>query len=89
MITVGEFFVTPIGLSLVTKVAPARLVGMMMGFWFLAMFFGNYLAGYIGMYYETMPREVYFLLLMGLGVAVGGSIFILQRPLKNAIGHDV
>jgi POT family proton-dependent oligopeptide transporter len=86
--TVGELYLSPIGLSLVTKVAPARLVGMLMGMWFLSSFFGNFLSGYIGTYYEKMSRDSFFLLLTVLGIAAGAAIFALRTPLKNAVGHD-
>lgn len=89
MYTIGELYLSPVGLSLVTKVAPPRLVGMLMGMWFLSSFFGNYLSGYIGMFYETMSKESFFMLLTGLSVAAGAAIFALQKPLKNAIGHNV
>jgi POT family proton-dependent oligopeptide transporter len=87
--TLGELYLSPIGLSLVTKVAPARLVSMLMGMWFLSSFFGNYLSGYIGTYYEKMSHESFFLLLTILGVATGAAIFALQSPLKKAVGEDV
>jgi len=87
--TLGELYLSPIGLSLVTKVAPKRLVGMLMGMWFLSSFFGNYLAGYIGMYYERMPKDAFFLILAALGGAAGISIFAVRKPLKNAIGHSI
>src|SRR6266496_5629656 len=44
----GELCVSPVGLSTVTKVSPARMVGLMMGVWFLALSIGNYLAGIMG-----------------------------------------
>ncbi len=87
--TIGEIYLSPIGLSLVTKVAPARLVGMLMGMWFLSSFFGNYLSGYLGTYYEKMPREAFFLMLCVLGVGAGLAILALGRPLRNALGHKV
>lgn len=87
--TFGELYLSPIGLSLVTKVAPKHLVGMMMGMWFLSSFFGNYLSGYLGMYYETMPKGTFFMMLSILGLVAGAAMFALQKPLKNAIGHDV
>jgi POT family proton-dependent oligopeptide transporter len=87
--TLGELYLSPIGLSLVTKVAPARLVSMMMGMWFLSSFFGNYLSGYIGTYYEKMPKEAFFMLLTVLGVGAGAAIFALKSPLKKAIGDNV
>ena len=85
--TLGELYLSPIGLSLVTKVAPARLVSMMMGMWFLSSFFGNYLSGYLGTYYEKISRGAFFAMLALLGVAAGAAIFALGKPLKNAVGH--
>jgi dipeptide/tripeptide permease len=46
--TLGELYVSPIGLALVTKVAPARIVSMMMGLWLLSYAIGGFIAGYIG-----------------------------------------
>jgi len=89
VLTVGELYLSPVGLSLVTKVAPKRLVGMLMGMWFLSSFFGNYMAGWLGMYYEKMTVANFFLVMTGLGAIAGIAFFILQRPLKNAVGHDV
>jgi POT family proton-dependent oligopeptide transporter len=89
IITIGELYLSPIGLSFVTKVAPAKIVSMMMGVWFLANFFGNYLSGYLGTFWEKMPRESYFLLLTVLGVVAGGAIFILARPINKVVSrHD-
>jgi POT family proton-dependent oligopeptide transporter len=86
--TLGELYLSPIGLSLVTKVAPARLVSMLMGMWFLSSFFGNFLSGYLGTYYEKMSRESFFLMLAALGVAAGFAIFALSIPLRKAIGQN-
>jgi proton-dependent oligopeptide transporter, POT family len=86
--TLGELYLSPIGLSLVTKVAPAQVVSMMMGVWFLANFFGNYLTGYLGTFYEKMPRESFFSLLAALAVAAGVAILALSKPLKNAVGQN-
>ena len=86
--TLGEMYLSPIGLSLVVKVAPARLVSMLMGMWYMANFFGNFLSGYIGTFYEKMSRESFFLLLATLGIVSGIAIFALSKPLKDAVGHD-
>ena len=85
--TVGELYLSPIGLSLVTKVAPARLVSMLMGMWFLSSFFGNFLSGYLGTYYEKMSREAFFLMLAALGAVAGLAILALSVPLRKAIGQ--
>lgn len=45
--TIGELCLSPVGLSTVTKLAPARLVGVLMGGWFLATSIGNFLSGYL------------------------------------------
>jgi proton-dependent oligopeptide transporter, POT family len=46
--TLGELCLSPVGLSTVTKLSPARMVGLMMGVWFLSISFGNYIAGRLG-----------------------------------------
>jgi POT family proton-dependent oligopeptide transporter len=89
LLTVGELYLSPIGLSLVTKVAPARIVSMMMGMWFLSSFFGNILSGYIGVLYTRIPKDFFFGILLALGVGTGLAIWAFNRPLKRAIGHQV
>jgi POT family proton-dependent oligopeptide transporter len=86
LLTIGEIYLSPVGLSLVTKVAPPRVVSMMMGVWLGSSFFGNYLSGYIGTWYERLPREGFFLLLTGLGIAAGLAMLAFNRPLRRALG---
>ncbi|MBA2733610.1 MAG: peptide MFS transporter [Acidobacteria bacterium] len=50
---IGEMFLSPVGLSTVTKLAPAKLLGIMMGVWFLAAALGNKLAGFLGGFFKT------------------------------------
>ncbi len=85
VLTIGEIYLSPIGLSLVTKIAPVRIVSMMMGVWFLSSFFGNYLSGYLGTYWERMPRQNFFLLMFGLSFAAGLAFFALLKPLGKAV----
>ena len=47
-VTIGELCLSPIGLSIMTKLSPAKLQGVMMGMWFLASAYGQYVAGLIG-----------------------------------------
>jgi POT family proton-dependent oligopeptide transporter len=88
LLTVGELYLSPIGLSLVTKVSPARIVSMMMGMWFLSSFVGNYLSGYLGTYWEKMSKTSFFLMLAGLSFATGVAMIALMIPLKKAIGDE-
>ncbi|MBN1209196.1 MAG: peptide MFS transporter [Myxococcaceae bacterium] len=85
LLTIGELYLSPVGLSLVTKVAPVRIVSLMMGTWYLSSFFGNLLSGYIGQYYTTMSGEAFFFLLMVLGMGAGVAIWLFNKPLKNAM----
>jgi proton-dependent oligopeptide transporter, POT family len=85
MLTVGELYLSPVGLSLVTKVAPARVVSMMMGVWYLAMFLGNYMQGYIGTYWSKMPKATFFFMLTGLAFAASVAMLAVMVPLKKAL----
>ncbi len=87
--TIGELYLSPIGLSLVTKIAPRPILSMMMGVWFLSSFFGNYMSGFIGMFYTKMSSDGFFMLLAFLGVLTGMVFFVTRRPLERAIGKDV
>jgi dipeptide/tripeptide permease len=88
LLTVGELYLSPIGLSLVTKVSPVRIVSLMMGMWFLSSFFGNILSGYIGQLYTVMPKSGFFTILLVLGVAAGIAIALFNKPLKKAMGQS-
>jgi proton-dependent oligopeptide transporter, POT family len=56
--TIGELCLSPIGLSTVTKLAPARMVGLMMGVWFLSLSIGNYAAGWAATFYQDDARSL-------------------------------
>ncbi|MBL8608416.1 MAG: peptide MFS transporter [Myxococcales bacterium] len=86
ILTVGELYLSPIGLSLVTKAAPARMVSLMMGIWFVSSFLGGLLSGVVGVFYTKMPRELFFLMLMVIGVATGAAMWAFNKPLKKALG---
>lgn len=84
--TMGELYLSPIGLSLVTKVSPPRFMSMMMGMWFLSSFIGNYLAGRIGTLYSSLSNEAFFLVFAILGGAVGLFFLFFNRKLERVIG---
>jgi len=81
--TIGELYLSPIGLSLVTKVAPKRYVSMLMGMWFLSSFLGNYLSGFIGTFYSVLKGNVFFALLAGLAAATGVVMWLFNRPIQR------
>jgi proton-dependent oligopeptide transporter, POT family len=63
--TTGELCISPVGLSMITKLAPLRLASLMMGVWFLVNLFGNTLAGYIGAFTENMGQYPWMVRLAG------------------------
>lgn len=78
VLTLGELCLSPIGLSLVTKLAPVRMVSMMMGVWFISQFAGNLLAGYAGTLWETTAKDFFFFI-MGASVITAGSGLLLYH----------
>ncbi len=84
VISLGELMLSPMGLSLVSKVAPIRMRGLMMGGWFLATAIGNKLTA-IGAFWDVWSHARFFLTLslMAFGMAV--VLFLLLKPLKKAM----
>jgi proton-dependent oligopeptide transporter, POT family len=82
VITVGELYLSPTGLSLVTKVAPVHLLSMLMGVWLSTNFIAGFLAGYLGTFWSSMAKTDFFLLLAIISAAAGVTIALLARPLR-------
>jgi proton-dependent oligopeptide transporter, POT family len=83
IITLGELYLSPVGLSLVTKVAPVRILSMMMGVWLATSFTGGFLAGFIGSYWSRMEKPEFFLLVAAIAALAGAIIFACRRPLRG------
>lgn len=86
---IGEMCLSPVGLSTVSKLAPVRLVGIMMGVWFLAAAFGNKLAGYLSTFF-VVNNPSQLVRLYG-GIAIGllisaGILAILTPRVKKLMG---
>ena len=85
----GELCLSPIGLSTVTKLAPVKLVGIMMGIWFLAASFGNKLAGYLSGFFDSKNpsrlAELYGGIAVGLLVSAG-ILALLTPAIKRMMG---
>jgi POT family proton-dependent oligopeptide transporter len=87
--TTGELCLSPVGLSNVTKLAPARYVGQMMGTWFMGMAIGNLAAGLIGGEVgggsvTEMPAQ--FLHMALIGGATGVLLLLIARPVRAWMG---
>jgi POT family proton-dependent oligopeptide transporter len=86
MISGAELCLSPMGLSLVSKLAPRSLQGVMMGVWFLATFVGNTLAGVIGMLWPPWSRAHFFLLLVLNSLGSAALLWLQRRRLVVALG---
>ncbi|MBV9418196.1 MAG: peptide MFS transporter [Alphaproteobacteria bacterium] len=85
VITLGELYLSPIGLALVARVSPPKILSMMMGLWFITSFTGNQLQGYIGSFFSRMDKVSFFLLCAGLGLVAAVLTWIFERPLRSII----
>ncbi len=82
----GELCISPVGLSAVTKLAPLRIVGLMMGVWFLSNAFGNKLAGWAAGFFSSMPLNMLFAYVTTTLLVAAGVMFVLIRPSKRLMG---
>jgi POT family proton-dependent oligopeptide transporter len=85
VLTFGELLLSPMGISFVSKVAPPKYKGMMMGCWFAATAIGNYLVSVIAGIWETgMPLWLIWGVLIGLCLLSAIFIFSILKKLENA-----
>jgi POT family proton-dependent oligopeptide transporter len=84
VISLAELMLSPMGLSLVSKVAPVRWRGLMMGGWFLATAIGNKLTA-IGVFWDRWSHAQFFLTLAIMAWVMAVVLFVLLRPLKKAM----
>jgi proton-dependent oligopeptide transporter, POT family len=83
--TLGELTLSPVGLSAMTKLAPVRVVSLMMGVWFLASSVGNFMGGFLVRYYETMALPVLFGTMAAFAIAVGLILAVMVGPIKRML----
>ena len=84
--TIGELSLSPVGLSAMTKLAPARIAGLMMGVWFLATSVGNFIAGRLAGFYEAMPLPDLFGSITAFAMVAGIIMLLLVKPIKGLMG---
>ncbi|MFZ5434361.1 MAG: hypothetical protein ACOZB3_11400, partial [Calditrichota bacterium] len=86
-ITTAELCLSPMGLSLVSKLAPARMRGMMMGFWFAASAAGGWLAGLIGGLWDKMPHSGFFLIMVIASLIAAAVFFLVIKRIRPIIAE--
>ena len=90
--TMGELCLSPVGLSYVSKLVPARMIAFMFGVWYLAVAIGHKLAAVVGGQIENITREYSlstFFLIFTIVSAVAGVLIILINPFVKKLMHGV
>jgi proton-dependent oligopeptide transporter, POT family len=86
--TWAELSLSPVGLSSMTKLAPVRIAGLMMGVWYLGSSVGNYIAGQLAGFYEEMPLAELFGAVSVLPIVAGIAMLLLSRQFARMM-HGV
>jgi len=84
--TIGELCLSPVGLSIVTKLAPSRIAGAMMGVWFLSIAVGNKMAGWVAGYFDRLPLPQLFGAVALTTFVAAVMLLLLTRPIKKMMG---
>jgi POT family proton-dependent oligopeptide transporter len=86
--TIGELCLSPVGLSAMTKLAPARVAALMMGVWFLATSVGNYLGGRVAGLYESFSLPSLFTAVTLFALAAAVVLALLVRPIERMLRSE-
>jgi POT family proton-dependent oligopeptide transporter len=91
--TISEIFLSPIGLSLVSKLAPARLTALLMGGWFLSTSIGGKIAGVMTSFWDDFTDKKMFFLILVIAAFIGGILIYskiksLNKVVKDKTGFD-
>jgi len=91
--TISEIFLSPMGLSLVSKLAPARLTALMMGGWFLSTSIGGKVAGVMTSFWDDFTDKKMFFLILVVAAFIGGILIYsriksLNKIVKDKTGFD-
>ena len=87
VITLGELYLSPVGLSFVTKVAPARILSMMMGVWLATSFTGGFLAGWLGSFWSRMEKPEFFAMIAAIAAFAGVVIWLAAGRCAACCGN--
>ena len=85
--TLGELTLSPVGLSAMTKLAPARVSSLMMGVWFLGASVGNFAAGFIASFYEVLALPSFMGLVAAIAIGAGVLFFFVAGPFKRMMAR--
>ena len=83
--TVSELLLSPIGLSLVSKLAPARLTALLMGGWFLSTYIGGKIAGVMTSFWDDFTDKKMFFLILVIAAFIGGILIFSRLKFLNKV----
>jgi POT family proton-dependent oligopeptide transporter len=84
--TLAELWLSPVGLSAMTKLAPASIVSLVMGIWFLGAAVGNFLAGQAASFYEELPMTTLLIAVSILPMTLGVLMLLFRKKLTALQG---
>jgi POT family proton-dependent oligopeptide transporter len=82
LLTLGELYVIPVGLTLIESLAPVRFASMAMGAWYIAKFLGSLLAGFMGAYWLVIPPSAFFSLGAGSTLIAAACLYSMSRVVR-------
>ena len=85
VLTTGELYLSPVGLSFITTAAPVELTGVSVGAWFLSSFAGNYLSGELGSLYAFTAAPTFFFIVASSAAAVSAALFFASPTLTREL----
>lgn len=88
VVTVGELHLAPVGLALISRLAPARVLSLMMGLWFAATFPGDVLGGWLGGFWSSMEKAHFFLMISAIAAVAGAAVFALNPALRSVFDES-
>jgi POT family proton-dependent oligopeptide transporter len=86
LLTLGELFVIPVGLTLIESLAPVRFASMAMGAWYIAKFLGSLGAGIMGAYWLVIPASAFFGLGLVSTLIAAACLYAMSRVLRPDAG---
>jgi proton-dependent oligopeptide transporter, POT family len=87
-LTFGELHLAPVGLALVSRLAPARVLSLMMGLWFAATFPGDVLGGWLGGFWSTMAKPNFFVMIALIAAIAGAAVMALNPFLRSVFDEE-
>jgi POT family proton-dependent oligopeptide transporter len=87
LIAIGEIALSPMGMSLVNRLSPPALRGLMMGGWFASLGLGGFMSGSIGRYWDTMPHSRFFFMVVAILMGAAIPLSLLTPQIKRTMAR--